>query len=336
MEAGVGGLVAVTFVDGRRVAPGEAAVRADDRGILLGDGLFETLRAYGGVPFRLGAHLARLEDGARRVGLPLPPELREQVEAAIEAFRREAAEAIAAGATAAGGATTGGAASRAGAEAGDAGSGGQGTGAGARIPDASIRITVSRGPGPLGLAPPGRPTPTVIVTVREYRDDPGTYRRGVRAILATGRRNDLSAIAGIKQTGYLEAVVALEEAKARGADDAIFLDTRGHLAEATTSNLFLVTGRELRTPPLACGILGGVTRSAVMEVAAAAGYAVREEELFPEALHGADEAFLTASNREIVPLVEVDGQRIGSGEPGPVTRELHERYRALVRRETGR
>ncbi|HWV56309.1 MAG TPA: aminotransferase class IV [Longimicrobiales bacterium] len=313
MTAGTSGFgsgrppIGVTLVNGREVDPTMPAVRPDDRGLTLGDGLFETLRAYGGVPFRLREHLDRLANAARRVALPLPGDLEEQVRRAIARFVEQAIGSV---------------------DARDAGTG--------IVPDASIRITVSRGPGPPGLEPPAELRPSAVISVREYRADERIYREGISLIVASGRRNEFAATAGLKSLGYLESVVALAEARSRNADDAVYLDTSGHLAEATTSNIFFVVDDEVLTPPTSCGILAGVTRAAVIGVARAAGLPVREEVLFPEVLDRAGEVFLTASNREIVPVRALDGRTIGSGRPGPITLDLLHRYRAIVRSETTR
>lgn len=291
---------AVVFVNGQLVEPGQPAIRPDDRGFTLGDGLFETLRAYQGTPFRLDAHLARLRQGAERIALPLPPDLRDQVDAAVAAFVAIERAASQSGA----------------------------------VRDASIRVTVSRGPARPGLDSPASGQPTVVVSVHPYAPRPEWYEAGIDVITATGRLNEFGASAGLKRLGYLDAMLALQEARARGADDAVFLDTSGHLAEGTTSNLFLVVGGTIMTPPVECGILAGVTRATVLEVARGAGLDARETVLVPEVLAEAEEAFLTGSNREIVPIRRFDERTIGSGRPGPVTLDLLERYRTLVRAET--
>jgi branched-chain amino acid aminotransferase len=293
----------IFFLNGREIEPGAPALLADDRGFTLGDGLFETLRGYGGVPFQLQAHLARIQRSARRIGIEAPAELADQVLAALEAFRR---------------------APRRGA-------------ADAAISDCAIRITISAGGGDRpGLLRSGVGTATTVVMVQEFRPAVEWYRRGVRVVTAEGRLNEFSPTAGLKRLGYLDSIVTLERAREQGADDAIWLDTRGHLAEATASNLFLVTEDDLLlTPPQGCGILPGLTREAVLELAPRLGLAAREQELRPEHLTGAAEAFLTNSLREIVPVCAFDGVALGSGRPGPVTERLLAAYRARVAESTG-
>jgi branched-chain amino acid aminotransferase len=277
--------VGVVWLNGELLDEARASLSVHDRGFLLGDGLFETLRVYDGRVFRLAAHLRRLRGGAARIALALPPGLDRAVRETVAA---------------------------------------------SGVRDGAVRLTVSRGAGGEGLAAPAGAPPTVVVTVRPYRPVGAWYTAGIRAQLAAGRVDERRATAGLKQLGYLEAVVALAEARAAGCEDALFLDTAGHLAEGAASNLFLVAGGELWTPPLSCGVLPGITRAAVLELAAARGLAPREEPLPPQALAAAAEAFLTSSLRELVPLTAVGGRKVGDGVPGEVTLALLHDYRRLA------
>jgi branched-chain amino acid aminotransferase len=274
------------WLDGALVRENAARISPADRGFLLGDGLFETLRAYGGRPFRLAEHLARLEAGGARIGLELPGDLRDAVAVTLEANDLE---------------------------------------------EAAVRITVSRGVADPGLAPPLEAEPTVLVTARAYHPRPEWYTHGIAASFASGRVDEHRASAGLKQLGYLDGVLALREARAAGAEDALLLDTEGHVAEGAASNLFMLAGGVLRTPPLSCGILPGITRAVVLELAAARGLATREEPLTPAAVSTAEEAFLTSSLRELVPLTRLSGRALGNGSPGATTRALLEDYRRLAR-----
>lgn len=266
----------------------EATVSVADRGFTLGDGLFETLRVYDGVPFRLAAHLERLAAGARRIGIPFPDGLPDAVWATLAANG---------------------------------------------LRDAAVRVTLTRGAGERGLAPPASPLPTLVVVARPYQPEAGLYRNGISAVIASGRLNEHASTAGLKHLGYLPSVLALMEARAAGADDALLRNTAGHLAEATASNLFLVRSGVLHTPPLASGPLPGITRAAVLEVAERLGIRIDTAPLPPEALDGAEEVFLTGSLREIVPVVQVGAKRVGDGRPGPLTRRLLTAYRELARTE---
>jgi branched-chain amino acid aminotransferase len=156
---------------------------------------------------------------------------------------------------------------------------------------------------------------------------------GCIAAVASGRRNPRSITAGLKTLAYTESVAAAVEAHRGGANESIFLDTDDHCSEATASNLFVCMGDELLTPPVSCGVLPGVTREAVMEVARAAGLRVDERPFGLDQLTGGDEAFLTSSLRGVAPLLRVGGEWIGSGRPGARTGELAAAYDALLARE---
>jgi branched-chain amino acid aminotransferase len=200
--------------------------------------------------------------------------------------------------------------------------------------DASVRVTVTRGVGGGGIAPPSSPHPTAIVVVSPFPDFPfHVYEHGISAHVASGVRNERAMTAGLKTLAYTDAIVALLEARRAGADEALFLDMEGHCSEATASNLFAVIDGTLVTPPASCGALPGITRAAVMELARALDLPVDERAFGLEELLAADEAFLTSSLRAIAPLVRVDTQPIGRGAPGPLTRELMAEYAALVARE---
>lgn len=276
------------WLTGRIVDEADAVVSVRDRGLLLGDGLFETMRAYGGRVFALHEHLDRLRDGAARIGLALPGGLADAVSETLAA---------------------------------------------SSLADAAVRLTVTRGCDEGdggGLVTTGSSAATTAITVRRYEPATEWYDRGLRAGLAPGRLDENRATAGLKHLGYLEAILALRDARSRGWDDAVFLDSAGHVAEATASNVFVVMDEALMTPPVACGILPGITRATILRLAAARGCAVREEPLVRDALAAATEAFLTSSLREIVPLVAVNGVPVGAGRPGPVARRLLAAYRELA------
>jgi len=201
---------------------------------------------------------------------------------------------------------------------------------------AMLRVTVSRGPGMASLGPVGSSEPSSVVLVAplpEFGAD--TYEHGLTAHVASGRRNERSMTAGLKTLAYTESVAALVEARSAGANEALFLDMEGHCSEASASNLFIVVGDRLVTPPPSCGALPGITRAAVLEVARAAGLIAAERAMTLADLLAADEAFLTSSLRGIAPLVVVARTPIGSGRPGPATARLREGYAALVARECG-
>jgi branched-chain amino acid aminotransferase len=277
------------WVNGERQSSSSVHVSACDRGLTLGDGVFETMRAYGGTLFRLDRHLARLVQALTVLEIPVQPELREWV---LEAVR-------------------------------DAG-------------DASVRLTVTRGVGVAGVAPPVHAHPTAIVAVNPPPVFPATvYAFGLTAHVASGRRNEYAMTAGLKTIAYADSVAAWLEARRAGADEALFLDTQAHCSEATSSNLFLWTGSVLLTPPISCGALPGITRAAVLELAGAIGVPAAERIVGVDDLAGAEEAFLTSSLRGLAPLVGLDARPIGRGIPGALTRKFADAYTALVARECG-
>ena len=200
--------------------------------------------------------------------------------------------------------------------------------------EASIRLTITRGPGPGGLPPPPRVHPTVIVAINPMPQFPASlYENGLRAIVASGRRNQRSIIAGLKTLAYTESVTAWLEAQRAGADEAIFLDTDDHCSEATAGNLFVCEGDVLLTPPVTCAALPGITRATIIEAAATLGTAVREEPISLDRLRAASEVFITSSLRGIAPLTFLDGRPIGTGTPGRVTERLSTAYAAIIEEE---
>lgn len=279
-----------TWVDDGLVDAAEACVSVFDRGFRTGEGVFETLRAYGTHPFRLEAHLERAAAGAETLGFDLPDHLRRAVVETTEANAIDGE-------------------------------------------DLAVRVTVTAGRlDPEGTFPPTtdaeRP-PTVVVTTNVLRYGSEMYRDGLSATVVPWSRE----IPQVKAVSYLAASLARREAHRQGADEALLTDQRGMVLEGSYSNVFAVIRGVLVTPPLEAGILAGVTRAVTLDVAGAEGLALEERPLSVTELVEADEAFLTASTREIVPLVRVAGRIVGNGRPGPVTAALHEGYRGEVRRE---
>jgi branched-chain amino acid aminotransferase len=286
----------VVFVNGMRMPGDGGHVSARDRGFTLADGLFETMRARHGVVFRLDQHLRRLTDGLRVMQIPEPPHLRQEIAQALSDARVSAP---------------------------DAG-------------DLAIRLTITRGSGPGGLMPPAEANPTVVVTVTAMPIlSPDTYALGLRSVIASGRRNARAMTAGLKTLSYTDAVAAWLEAQRAGAEEAIFLDEDGHCSEATASNLFIYREGHLLTPPVTCAALPGITRAAVLELAAAAGLRAGEQAFGPEQLASAEEAFVTSSLRGIAPIRSVSGRPVGTGVPGPVVTQIRTAYAALIELECG-
>lgn len=198
---------------------------------------------------------------------------------------------------------------------------------------ASVRLTVTRGPAPPGLAPPPHPAPTFALAVTPLGLP--TSPRPLVAAMASARRNEYAFTSGIKTLAYTESVLALAQAKSAGADEAIFLDTAGHVSEATASNIFAILDGTLVTPPLSCGVLPGITRATVLDLAHALRVPSTEREIAEPELAAATEIFLTSSIREIAPLVRIATTAIGGGRAGAVTQQVIAAYAALVRDECG-
>jgi branched-chain amino acid aminotransferase len=280
----------VVAIDGAVLAPEQATVSVYDRGFLYGDAVFEVLRTYGGRPFALAEHLTRLRRSAERVFIAPPVDdatLAREVEAAIVAARGD--------------------------EAGEA----------------YVRIVVTRGSGPLSLDPDTASHPLRVILVEPVTPPPrDTYLHGIAlASIATRRAVDDTAASGAKVANYLPNLLALREARARGAQEALIVDGRGHVVEGASSNVFVAKAGRVATPPESAGILAGITRAHVLAAARDLGIPVDERTLQPDDVYGADEVFITSSIREIVPVVRVDDRAIGSGTPGPVARALHRRFR---------
>lgn len=281
----------VVSLNGNLVAAEAAQVSIFDRGFLYGDSVYEVVRTYDGVPFELDAHLERLDSSAARIGMSLPVPL--------SAFADEVAK----------------------------------THAASGNPDSYIRIVSTRGSGPLGLDPRLAENPAwMVIAMPLNPPPPKTYADGAAVALVSVRRNLRDAIDPKAKTGnYLNSVMALSEAKQRGAYEAVMLDHRDYVTEGASSNVFAVMGDRVLTPPLDVGILEGITRRVVLKVCEQGGLRVLELPLTEAALLTADEVFITSSIREIVPIVKVDETAIGAGRPGPVYQNIRGLFDAYVR-----
>ncbi len=279
------------WLDGKLVPEAEARVSVFDHGLLYGDGVFEGIRAYNGVVFRLKEHLDRLYNGAKVINVAVPLTREEMTQAVLETIRAN------------------------------------------NLRDAYIRLVVTRGVGDLGLDPRKCPKASVFIIaagIALYPEE--VYVQGLRLITCSVRRNSPDALDGsIKSLNYLNNIMAKMEAIRAGVPEGIMLTTDGYVAECTGDNLFLVNGDKLITPPTSIGNLPGITRGAVMEIAARQGLEVREELFRMSAVYTAEEVFVTGTAAEIVPVVEVDGRPVGAGKPGLVTQRLLEGFRELTK-----
>jgi len=289
----------IVDVDGVLSRPPDAKLSVFDRGVLYGDSAFEAMRTYGGRAFRQRAHLERLARSCERLRITLPLSL----DALAERVERAVAQS------------------------------GQ--------PECYLRVLVTRGVGPMGLdLALGQQPSVVIFALALPAQNPQLYAQGIAVgLVHTLRSADGTPAAGAKTSNYLATMLALDSVKARGAQEVLILDAAGEIVEGGTSNLFVVKNGALATPPASAGILVGITRTEVFELAAAQGRPCEERALRMGDLLGADEAFITSSIRELVPVVRADAgdvsTRIGSGQPGPVFRALHAAYRAQTQARPG-
>jgi len=295
----------VVNLDGALVPAAQAAISVFDRGFLSGDQVYEVVRTYGLAPFALPEHLARLQRSADRIGLPLPWE-----PARLEAALRQTVEASRGGDLA------------------DPAAAPWNRG------ERSVRLVITRGAAEEARGYGVVPGPRVILAATPLCGPPeAAYREGVACILVRARvaRSD----PGAKTGGHLAEALAARDAAAAAAHEALLLDAAGQVTEGASSNLFLVAGGRLATPPLAAGILPGVTRGLVLALARAAGLEVEERPLGPGDLRAAQELFLTSTSREILPVSRLDGAPVGGGGVGPVTARLHALFRAQATERAG-
>jgi branched-chain amino acid aminotransferase len=280
-------------ISGQLLDKADATISVYDHGLLYGDGVFEGLRSYSGRVFRLQQHLDRLEDSARAIRLTLPQPK--------DAIGRAIYETLGANG----------------------------------LSDAYIRLVVTRGAGSLGLDPRRTADPQLIIitdSISLYPEE--FYRDGLKIVTASTIRNHPAALnPRIKSLNYLNNILGKIEGANAGCVEALMLNHKGEVAECTGDNLFIVRRGEVHTPSIDSGILEGITRDAVIELARAAGLRVIERIMDRHDIYTADECFLTGTAAEVIPVVACDDRTIGDGHPGPITRDLLERFHVLVRTE---
>lgn len=279
------------YISGKLFDKADAKISVYDHGLLYGDGVFEGIRIYNGKIFRLREHVDRLYEGARHIQLEIPLSREQMMEAISSTVRANDKK------------------------------------------DGYIRAVVTRGAGYLGLDPRRTSDPQVIVIVDDISlYPPEMYDHGMEICTAATIRNHPNAVnPRIKSLNYLNNILAKIEAVRTGCSEALMLNHKGEVAECTGDNIFIVKRGIVRTPPIDAGILEGVTRNAIIELAQAAGILVQEIPLTRHDVYAADECFLTGTAAEVIPVVKCDGRPIGTGKPGPVTRQFRERFHQLVR-----
>ncbi|OOP56666.1 MAG: branched-chain amino acid aminotransferase [Candidatus Brocadia carolinensis] len=279
------------YLNGQILPQEDAKISVFDHGLLYGDGVFEGIRAYNGKIFMLQQHMDRLYDSAKAIALKIP------------ITKEEMAEAM------------------------------EKTMAANNMTESYIRLVVTRGVGKLGLDPNKCATPQIIIitdTIELYSK--ALYEKGLDIVTVTTIRNHFSALdPKIKSLNYLNNILAKLESLEAGAGEALMLNKDGYVAECAGDNIFILKDNVLLTPPANAGILIGITRNVVMELAAKKGIQVREYLMTRYDVYIADECFLTGTAAEIIPVVKIDGRVIGNGKPGKVTLELLQWYRDLTR-----
>jgi branched-chain amino acid aminotransferase len=284
-------MAAVVNVNGRVCSAQDAVVSVFDHGFVFGEGVYEVVRTYHQQPFLYDAHMRRLRESAASIALDVPVG-----DADLLARIHETMAAL------------------------------------PGLDEAYVRVLVTRGVGELVYDPRACPSPTVVVIVKPLAlPPPEVYERGVRVALVSVTRNHPGSVSPlIKSNNLLNNALAMQEALRRGAFEALMRNYRGELCECSQSNVFLVRGGEVLTPPLDAGLLAGITRAFVLDLARKLGIPAHEVVLGEGDLATVDEAFLTSTTREVVPIVAVDDRVIGAGTPGPVTRQLLAAFRAHV------
>lgn len=280
-------MTTLALIDGSLRREERATISVFDRGFLFGDSVFEVLRTYGARPYALGAHLERLERSARGMGIPMPIETRK--------LAREVERALAKADNA----------------------------------ESYIRIVLTRGQGPLHIDPRTASNPSRVIIISPLIALPDDlHARGVELVsVRFGRGTDGTRAEGAKVSAYVPNLLAFWHAREQGGYEALMVADDGHVSEGNSSNVFVVRGGEVLTPPLSLGILPGITRGIVQRIARDLEISFRETMLFTPDFERADEAFLTSSLREVVPVVRLDGRKIADGMPGPLTLRLLEAYR---------
>ncbi len=279
------------YIDGKLYDKEDAKISVYDHGLLYGDGVFEGIRCYSGKVFRLAEHLDRLWDSAKAIWLEIPMTKEAMAKAVVDTLATN------------------------------------------NIKDGYIRLVVTRGVGTLGLDPNKCARPSIIIITDSIALYPADwYEKGLTIMTSSVPRVPPAALSPrIKSMNYLNNILAKIEGLQAGCIEALMLNHKGELAECTGNNVFLVRKGKLFTPGPNAGILEGITRNAIIELARGMGVEVCEISLSKYDAYVADECFLTGSGAEVIPVVKIDGRSIGDGKPGPITKKLIAAFHKLVR-----
>ncbi len=278
------------YINGKYYEKDDAKVSVFDHGFLYGDGIFEGIRLYKGNVFKLPKHIDRLFRSAKAIALDLPWSKQEIIDAVCDACRVNG------------------------------------------LTDAYIRLVISRGKGALGLSPKTCSDPQLIIIadqIQLYPDE--LYKNGLKAITVPTRRNSHAALPPmVKSLNYLNNILAKIEAQNQGYQECLLLNSEGYVAECSGDNVFIVFEGKIITPPISCGSLGGMTRGTVIELAKKLNLPLEEKPLTRFDVWTADECFLTGTAAKLIPLVELDGRKIGDGKPGEITNKLIDAFNEVA------
>ncbi len=281
------------YVNGEILDEDKATISVFDRGFLYGDGLFETMRSYEGIIFHLGDHLKRLYSSMKSLKIRQRLSSKEMEKAIYGLLHIN------------------------------------------NLKNASIRITISR-----GISKDRKfnisqsELANVVIVAGKFIPRPVKYyENGIKADIARFKRNSQSFSSNFKILNYLDSIIIRNEAIAKGSFETIFLNESGYVCEGSVSNVFMVKGKKLMTPSVHCGVLPGITRKAVLELAPYAGLAIQEGKFTEDELKNSEEVFVTNSLIEVIPVVKIDDRRIGDERVGAVTRKIHNLYKELVEKE---
>jgi branched-chain amino acid aminotransferase len=281
----------IVSINGEVMDPEEAKIPVMDRGFLFGDSIYETLITFDKKLFRLDKHLERLKNSARLLNMDITVSEKDIVNYLQKTVEASSAQNL------------------------------------------KVRLVVTRGTGVLSLDPTGDyQNNIVVIAIPRAENPPEWYTEGVKAVIADIMRTSPKSVdPNAKSGNYLNNVMAYRQAREAGAFEAIMLNQKGHVTEATTSNIWVIKNGKIMTPPIESGLLQGITRTMLLASAKKKGYDISEQTLASEDIFDADEMFLTSTSRYIVPVVQVDGKSIGSGKPGKLTLELLELFHEEVR-----
>jgi branched-chain amino acid aminotransferase len=281
------------YMNGKLVKKEDARVSVFDHGLLYGDGVFEGIRSYNGLVFKLKEHIDRLYASAHGISLEIGMTKAQMQKAILDTLKAN------------------------------------------KLKDAYIRAVVTRGVGDLGLDPRNCPKPTIFIITDKIRLYPEEmYRKGLKIVTVPTRRNIPEAVnPQIKSLNYLNNILGKIEAIQAGVTEAVMLDQGGFVTECTGDNIFMIKGKTLITPPVSAGILSGITRAAVLELASKVGLKTDERMITRFDLYNADELFLTGTAAEIIPVVEMDSRRINGGAVGALTLKLTAAFRGVTKKD---